>query len=129
MVFSAGESWGVGAGTPGASSLMSSPIRSGNDERLKGSSSLLPPAEPTNKASPLVALPEGGKADGEDGDEGGDEGTGGTVPGPLSSSPLSSSWIKNLFPLLPLAPNCGGRPRAAACGSRAAAGSRAGQGV
>lgn len=128
MVLRAGESWGVGAGMLGASSLMSSPIRSGNDERLKGSSSLVPP-EPPNKASPLVTLPDGCKVAGEDGDEGGGEGTGGTVSWPLSSSPLSSSWIKNWFPLLPLAPNCEGRPRAAAWGSRAAAGSRAGQGV
>lgn len=112
----------------GASSLMSSPIRSGNDERLKGSSSLALP-EPPNKASPLVTLPDGCKVAGEDGDEGGGEGTGGTVPWPLSSSSLSSSWIKNWFPLLPLAPNCEGRPRAAAWGSRAAAGSRAEQGI
>lgn len=128
MVLSAGESWGFGAGTLGASSLMSSPIRSGNDERPKGSSSLAVPGPP-NKASPLAPLPAGSKGAGEGGDEGGGEGIGGAGPWPLSSSPLSSSWMKKQFPLLPPAPDCGGGPRAAAWGSRAAAGSRAGQGV
>lgn len=90
MVLRAGESWGVGAGPLGASSLMSSPMRSGNDERLKGSSSLPPPAPP-NKASPLPTLPDGSKGAGEGGGEGGGEGTGGAAPWALSSSPLSSS--------------------------------------
>lgn len=90
MVLSAGESCGVGAGMLGASSLMSSPIRSGNDERLKGSSSLAPPAPP-NKASPLPTLPDGSKGAGEGGGEEGGEGTGGAGPWALSSSPLSSS--------------------------------------
>lgn len=86
----AGESWGVGAGVLGASSLMSSPIRSGNDERLKGSSSLAPPAPP-NKVSPLPALPDGSRGAGEGGVEGVGEGTGGAAPWALSSAPLSSS--------------------------------------
>lgn len=128
MVLRAGESCGVGAGMLGASSLMSSPIRSGNDERLKGSNSLAPPGPP-NKASPLATLPDGSEGAGEDGDEGGDEGTGGAAPWLLSSSPLSSSWMKKQFPLLPPVPDCEGDARAAAWGSRAAAGSRAGQGV
>lgn len=90
MVLRAGESWGFGAGMLGASSLMSSPIRSGNDERLKGSSSLAPPAPP-NKASPLPTLPAGSEGAGEEGGEGGGEGTGGAGPWTLRSSLLSSS--------------------------------------
>lgn len=90
MVLRAGESWGLEAGMLGASSLMSSPIRSGNDERLNGSSSLAPLAPP-NKASPLPTLPDGSEGEGEGGGEGGGEGTGGTGPWTLSSSPLSSS--------------------------------------
>jgi hypothetical protein len=89
----------------------------------------LAPPGPPNKASPLATLPDGSKGAGEDEDEGGGEGTGGTDPWPLSSSPPSSSWMKKQFPLLPLIPDCEGRPREAAWGSRAAAGSRAGQGV
>lgn len=90
MVLRAGESWEVGAGMLGASSLMSSPIRSGNDERLKGSSSLAPPAPP-NKASPLPTRLGGSKGAGEGEGEGGGEGAGGAGPWALSSSPLSSS--------------------------------------
>lgn len=79
MVLRAGESWGVGAGMLAASSLMSSPIRSGNDERLKGSSSLAPTGPP-NKASPLPTLLDGSKGAGEGGGEGGGEGMGGAAP-------------------------------------------------
>lgn len=128
MVLRAGESWEAGAGMLGASSLMSSPIRSGNDERLKGSRSPAPPGPP-NKFSLLATLPEGSKGAGEDGDEGGGEGMGGAGPRPLSSSPTSSSWMKKQFPFLPAAPVWGGGHRADTWGSSAAAGSRAGQGV
>lgn len=90
MLLRAGESGAAGAGAPGASSLMSSPMRSGNDERPKGSSSLAP-AAPPNKASPLPPLPAGSKGAGEGGGEGGGEGAGGAAPWALSSSPLLSS--------------------------------------
>lgn len=90
MVLRAGESWEVGAGVFGASSLMSSPIRSGNDERLKDSSSLAPPGPP-NMVSPLSTLPGGSNGVGEGGGDGGGEGKGGVAAWTLSSSPLSSS--------------------------------------
>lgn len=103
-------------------------MRSGNDARLKGSSSLAP-AAPPNKASPLPPLPAGSRGAGEGGGEGGGEGAGGAALWALSSSPLPSSWMKKRFPLFPPAPGGGGGPRAAAWGSSAAAGSRAGQGM